>query len=401
PWEAVTSTNQHLEAGKPYRIMVRGDRETVDLSSNDSPSSDVTLSATGNLHTGDFDVEISDYSDNFTFVGNPYQAVVDLNEVSFGDDVNNSFIYYWDASLGDRGAFATIELSDGSSTSNTEANQFLRPGQAFFIRNNDSGSDFSIQFNEDSKAVSGDQTQVFSSENNALSLINMRLYTQEAFANNLKEQDALGLRFSAEGNNAVDHQDAVKMINLDENLASLNNDQLLSIENRNLPENEEEIQLITQGYTSDNYIFWADLQNLPEGTTAFLKDAYTDELTELENGINEIPFVADSSIEESISLYRFTIEFDVETFSNQDFESLGVEIYPNPVSENLFINLGELQSNKTHISIFDVAGRKVIQQQVKADESLIQVDVAQLQSGLYFVEVQEDGKKFTKKLIKK
>ncbi|MFO7701809.1 MAG: T9SS type A sorting domain-containing protein, partial [Psychroflexus maritimus] len=401
-WLPLTSTTQNIEAGKPYRLFVRGERSTIDLSSDPADdATDVTLSATGTLHTGNFDVEISDFQGNFTFVGNPYQAVVDINAINFGADVNDSFIYYWDASLSDRGAFATIELPTGTSVSTTNADEFLRPGQAFFIKNNASGSDFSIQFNEDDKVTSGSQTQVFSNENDALSLINIRLYTQEAFTTNEREQDAMGLRFSTEGNNEIDEKDAVKMFNIDENLASLNNNQLLSIENRNLPEDQEVIQLITHGYTSDNYIFWLDLQNLPEGTTAFLKDQYTDELIALDNGINEIPFNVDSSIEESSSLFRFTLEFDVDTFSNAEFESANFKFYPNPVSANLVINLGQIQAKNTQVNVFDVAGRSLIQTNFKHNQSELEIDVSKLSAGLYFVEVKEGNKKQTHKIIKK
>jgi len=410
-WTEVTNTTTTtLAAGNAYRALVRGSRETVDLTSNDSPSSEVTLSATGELTTGNFPVpDVATNPEEFTFVGNPYQAMVDINAINFGDDVNDGFAYYWDAALADRGAFVTITLPGGANEVSDEtidnpgtsnANQFLRPGQAFFVRNNDSGSDFSIEFTEASKAVTADQTQVFSSPSNALAFINLRLYTQEAFTANEREQDALGLRFSANGNNAVDHRDAIKMGNLDENLASLNNEQLLSIENRSFPQNEEEVQLFTQGYTTDNYMLWLDVQNLPEGTTAFLKDAYNESTTELEAGVNEIAFEVDSSNEESSSFTRFSIVFEVETFANEEFDANVFSFYPNPVSSTLNINLGSTQAVNTQISVFDVSGRKVMEKSFTHGNSLIEVDASQLSSGLYFIEVKEGDQKQTHKLIK-
>ena len=85
--------------------------------------------------------------------------------------------------------------------------------------------------------------------------------------------------------------------------------------------------------------------------------------------------------------------FMFSTLSIDDFELLnGLSVYPNPTSN--YINIeSNLELNK--VSLYDSLGKMVLESlQTKL------VDVSQLSSGLYFVNVYtEDGKRAVKKII--
>ena len=79
------------------------------------------------------------------------------------------------------------------------------------------------------------------------------LYESTAYANDQDAADEVIIVFDDEGNNDVDDEDALNNDIPDENLAILNNGVYLSIEKRNVPADQEQIQLDINSYISSNY----------------------------------------------------------------------------------------------------------------------------------------------------
>lgn len=66
-----------------------------------------------------------------------------------------------------------------------------------------------------------------------------------------------------------------------------------------------------------------------------------------------------------------------------------VKFYPNPVTENLHIDIEDLTG--TSISIYDLTGKELLNKQLNSKNSLI--NLGQLQSGMYVVQLQfQDNK---------
>ncbi len=81
-------------------------------------------------------------------------------------------------------------------------------------------------------------------------------------------------------------------------------------------------------------------------------------------------------------------------------EGLGVRLYPNPVTEKLYISSYELNGTAdAEISIYNVMGEKVISESVKS-EANYEIDVHDLPSGLYYIEFISERKLFRTKFIK-
>ena len=404
-WTPIASTMQDIVAGRPYRLFVRGDR-SVDLTNNSAPANDVTLTATGQLQVGDYSVVTSNFPSNFTFLGNPYQSVINLAFLDYGADVNSNFAYYWDPSLHENGGFISIALPSGNlepvpNPGSSNADNFLRPGQAVFVRNNDSGSNFGIEITEAAKQTSGSQTQVFSET--SLAFLNMRLYTTEKFNSNETEEDAVGLRFTEEGNNDIDTFDAVKIGNPGINVATVNGNTPLAIETRALPENGEQIQLFINNLSTDNYTFRFHMENMPENTKAFLVDTYTETQFEIEEGINSYDVEVDTSVSASVSPLRFNLIFDKTTLSIGDFAShMSIELYPNPSSDKVYLRSNIFKEEKINVKIIDILGRNVMEINKFANDGLIEVNVENLNSGLYFIKCDSPStSELTNKFIKK
>ena len=388
-WEAVSNTDVNtLTAGTPYRLLVRGDRN-VDLTTNTPTATETVLRAFGDLHFGDFSPTISAFDANFNFVGNPYQATVNSKEITYSGDINSNYIYVWDAQQGSNGSYVTIDMLDGSNTVGSNANEFIQPGQAFFIRNNLNVTTApSLTFTEASKEVSEEQLATFSTSNYA------KLNLQLTSGDNGQVVDAIGLRFSNEFTNEVDDADAGKMGNSGENLALVSGNQLLSIEQRQLPTQAEELPLFINNYQNENYVFYLETEQWDENLTIFIKDAYTDELTPIEAG-EEYVFNVDSGIADSSSPFRFSLVFNDETFSDDAFEEQTFSIYPNPAKEQFFVSGIKATAE---VSITNLMGQEVMSlTNVNNQESL---NVASLSSGVYLVRIKEGDQESLIKIIK-
>jgi hypothetical protein len=74
-------------------------------------------------------------------------------------------------------------------------------------------------------------------------------------------------------------------------------------------------------------------------------------------------------------------------------------MYPNPATDRVFIETGEVTGSEIYVSIFDITG-KLKQQVLKPSENKIEVDIHNLSNGIYFVELKSNNKKSLQKLVK-
>jgi len=332
-WEAVANTdNNTLSAGGAYRLMVRGDR-SIDMTTNTPTPTITTLRTTGSLKIGTHTFAgFSQVEDAFNLFGNPYQSAVDMDDViAASSNINPNFYYIWDPTLnGDngRGGYVTIDLSDGTNTSNSSANQYLQPGQAAFVITQATGA-ASLTFEESHKNVDAPLTTVF----NISSKLDLRLYRADAFASGETPSDGLRFKFGEENTNAITSQDAPKLYNQDENLASSNDDRLWSIESRALPLEGESIPLFTNAYRTSDYVFEIQLTEVND-ITSLLRDHFTGIDTELANNESTLyAFNINPDDAQSSATDRFEIVFEELLSTNDVAFGNGFVLFPNPVME--------------------------------------------------------------------
>jgi hypothetical protein len=151
-WSSITNTSAPtFNVGEAYQIMVRGDR-SIDMRTNTPTPSTTILRTTGTPATCDFTyspsstpVRLSSAVTGYSFIGNPYWAIVNWHSVT-KSGIENTY-YYWDPKLqgsANRGAYATYMLeldgSDGAGTATTGSavSKYLQPGQGFFVKNTSS-----------------------------------------------------------------------------------------------------------------------------------------------------------------------------------------------------------------------------------------------------------------------
>lgn len=402
-WSAASNTNvATIQAGVPYRFLVRGDR-SINVTSNSTEPTNTRLRTKGVAVTGTLiNNAMGLTADDSNFIGNPYQAPVDMSMVLGASvNLNPNFYMIWDPTVGGqnpvpgtpggRGAFVTIDLEDNSNTvdgeGNSEANQFLQPGQAAFVFTLDNGfPDTSIIFEETYKNVEQPLTQTFS----LISDLKLLLYSAENFAGGHSATDGLRIKFKSDGSNERDAFDAPKFTNQDETLATDTTDKLLSIETRALPQEQEVIQLYLNAFRTTNYVFEARLNLLP-GVTTYLRDHYTGTQTLLNNNDTTlIEFNVDPSIPESVATNRFDIVFEAPVLSNQEVEATNQwMLYPNPATgDELYIRTTAHTSGTLKLQFYTMQGQLLhTTQKSIQNNGIVHTNISSLRSGIYVLKI--------------
>jgi len=231
-----------------------------------------------------------------------------------------------------------------------------------------------------------------------------QFYTTENYVAGYMMHDSFGIYFSETFTNEVTNEDAVKPFNFTENLGIVNGDEVLSIERRALPQENEEIQLFSNNYNHSDYTLVLTIEEM-QNHTVFLVDYYTNEEIQLENGENIFAFSVDEDIEASIEENRFSLRFGEDNLSvNTSTNNFGIELYPNPSSAgNIFyISTGQFEGNSANVSITDMFGKTVYQTEKMFTNGKVAIQSkGSLSSGVYFVQIEQNGKKIVKRLMVK
>lgn len=399
-FEAIGNTNVNtLTAGEGYLLFVRGDR-SIDLTDpSDNVSSSTVLRATGSLVIGTNTQSFADASaNNFVMFGNPYQSAVDINSVfAASTNVAPGFYYVYDPSLGTYGSYVTVDLSDGSNTAGSSANQYLQPGQAAQVKVTGPAT---VVFNESAKAP-GMYTSTSANPMAANDMLTVQLYTTENFNNGGPVHDSFGIVFAEGNDNRITAADATKPMNFYENLGVNNNGTYLSIEHREMPEAGDEYGLYSAGYTKAEYTLKVVVDGL-EANDFYLADHFTGTRILLEAGENSYNFKVDANEPMSIATDRFSIYTEQRLGVDDNNLLSGIRLYPNPLNgDTFYINAPKLNGEQLSVSISDVAGRSIYEQTLDCRANTVTVPMGDnIASGVYLVTLKHGGETYTYRLIK-
>jgi hypothetical protein len=399
-WNVLANTNTAtIQAGIPHYLMIRGDR-TVNLGLNNPPATNTVIRTKGTLFTGTTSFDLSPLAQGFSMIGNPYQAPVDMKEVvNASSNVYSTYFYVWDPTINTRGGYVSVDLATGGNNiTGSFANEFLQPGQGFFIQTLDAGV-AKINFQEDSKALLGSNGKVFKTVSAVSENVRLTLYENKALDTNGAAADGLVLKFNSSHSNEVNQYDARKMINQDEDFAIRNASGNFSIESRDWPVNNDAIALYIDKYRFSNYTIKADIPSLNK-LKVYLHDKYTGELTELtENSTVKYKFSV--SVAASKAADRFELLFkDNKSLSITDpLLSAPSGVYPNPSNGIFYYDLPQ-GFGTAEVKVFTVLGQEIKGFTAQINGTVFEVNLEnQLSSGIYYVRFIIDGKTTVKKVI--
>ncbi|MCB0399913.1 MAG: T9SS type A sorting domain-containing protein [Winogradskyella sp.] len=230
--------------------------------------------------------------------------------------------------------------------------------------------------------------------------LSILLYESSIFANNGDASDGVIIAFDTEGNNEIDDDDALNNDLIDENVAIINNGIYLGLEKRNIPQDQEEIQLDINSYLGSNYVLVAEGIDML-GAIPYLYDDYTSTYTEIpQDGVLEYSYSIDENITESQARERFSIQFGTTALSI-DANYLGeILLFPNPTNIGKFYLQVPVGVDTIEVEIYDIQGSRLYSITKHVTESRISIETdSKFAAGMYIVSLKYGGKKVVKKLI--
>ena len=383
-WGAVTNTNVNtLTAGVPFRIMVRGDR-TIDLTTNTPTPTATTLRATGTLKTGNFSPIVNQAADGFSFVGNPYQAPVDIKAVlTAATNMNSGVVYYWDPTLNTRGGYVTRDLTANTNDIIISSfNQYLQPGQAVFVKKASTATAASMTFLESNKAIANAAAGVFRNTDTPVFGL-LRANLRASIDNQWTTIEGALALFNPSFSTSITQEDAAKMSNLDEEVSFVQNSTALAIACQPNPSITDELPIKFNNIRHSNYQWQFELDNY-NGATPYLFDAQNNTFTVISNG-TIVPFTADAT-----TANRFKIVFQNTALNNPEFATT-IVMYPNPAkSGSSFVLQGV--SPKSSVVLYTTLGQSIAVSTSEYETGLQVTPKTLISSGVYIVSITTEGK---------
>ena len=128
--------------------------------------------------------------------------------------------------------------------------------------------------------------------------------------------------------------------------------------------------------------------------TAF-QETHTIKFLPIDDDTLDLFYEPNGALRMGIDLICFDFCDPIVSISEELQES--INIYPNPVSDNLFIE-SKKNYKRINILLFDLYGRRLINKSF-SNNSLIQLDMTKLQSGIYFVYLNIEDVIYSKKIL--
>lgn len=275
-WTTVTSTLTPFTDKAAYMVFIRGDR-TVN-SFGQAPTSTI-LRTRGSLFMGN-QSSVSVSANTFKAMANPYASSINFKNVS-KSGVDDKY-YVWDPNLGSLGGYQTfvkngsgdyeVVLGGGSYGAAGTVYNEIQNGQAFMVYSTGTSGTVSLEENDKSNG----QVSVSRGADDRLGIRQLRTLLYAVNANGITSLiDGVLNQYGNDYSNDIDAQDAVKSVNLSENLSVKRDNKTLVVERRQELTEADTIQYNLAGTRVQQYKFQFIPGNLSvQGLTAYLEDSY-------------------------------------------------------------------------------------------------------------------------------
>ena len=433
-WAAITHTKSNaIDPYKGYRALVRGDRNIANFGFSADPVSmtnTTVIRTSGNLIMGDVNFTTngvtndntltngqfnSGYSlqtgqDAFNLVANPYASVVDWTQIVPNVNGNNSSnsaniynsYWYFDPTFFNNGyaTYVTYNSITGSSNpSGSNINQYIQPGQSFFIQNN-STADPILSFTESNKVgywANANNNGIFGSIPNPNRL---HISLRKNIGGNNSNIDGAVVAFNNNFTKAISFEDSKKMNNSGENISILEGAIDLSIDGLPTPDVNDIIAIkLTQLVPNTTYELKIDANMFTtKGVEVFIKDNLMNTILPATEGISFIP-TKDALTYQG----RFSVVFKAAKV-NPVFVKGTISIYPNPVTNSKFnLQMSNMEKGTYTVNVINNLGQVVLNSTIsnESGESLKTIASKGLTTGVYTVQVIGKSGSYNTELIVK
>ncbi len=329
-WAGIANTATPVYNANGYFIFIRGDRSVT--SSSQSPNNTI-LRTKGTLLTGT-QTPVSVTPDEYGSVGNPYPSPVDFTLITKGAGIDDKF-YVWDPNLYGSygyGGYQTLSSANGwkpvpggtSAYPSATPYYILQSGQAIFVHATSispyNAADYNLTFSENNKSNSS-STNVSRINGSAPTAdhesLNVSLYTGNTMA------DGNTVVFDRSFSDAIDGNDALKILNQGENFGLLRNGKLLAIEARAPAAATDTLFYNMSNVSIKSYQLRFAPENMESsGLQAYLIDKFLNTTTPISLSDSSFVNISVTSNSASYASNRFEVVFKALTVMPVTFTSI-------------------------------------------------------------------------------
>lgn len=375
-----------IENGKGYRVLIRGDRSITLTSATTTTPVNTTIQTRGGYIAGPVSVTITNSgtksNNGINLVGNPYASAVDWNTIqSSSTSVDPTYVAF-DVS---RKSYQSYNATGGAGL----MSRYISPGQGFLVYT--TASSTSLVFPTSAKTTSQAGGRVFTEIKSNHLITHLRKDSGTS--------DATIIYFIKGATNYYDAYDAGHIENSNVNLSSL--DSTNTLYNVNCMDSligSRIIPLSLYGTPFGTYTMTFDDVNTFKNHDVYLIDNYlnkttkVDDMTEYKVDVNSDKF--------SYAEGRLQITFEpkqsssVVTINETDL----FNISPNPVKDQLHIQLVKSANSSVYYEIFNINGQTISTGTVNSNE--VNINTSKLNTGIYFIKLNANNQTQTIKFIK-
>ena len=117
----------------------------------------------------------------------------------------------------------------------------------------------------------------------------------------------------------------------------------------------------------------------------------------IENGLRAIYFTSPNN---GYAIGNYTVlKYGEISGIGDGIETIPFEIFPNPANDKFKVQSQKFKVEDAKIEIYDLNGRKLLERQIPAGNEIVEIDVRNLASGVYFCRLTSENKSTTQKLI--
>ncbi len=386
-------------ANPAYFLFIRGDR-SIDRTFPGSAASATTLRTSGSIKQGN--VSVAGITGSaFSLIPNPYPSTLNFDAIKAisPNSLINTF-YVWDATLGTVGQYRTIQVTGAgpnyiyTATPGTADNnwRFIESGTAFFVPGNTS-----VNFTEATKSAGNPPSSMLRTITGKETELVINLNSLDG-NNTATLADGIREVFDNSYSSAIDKDDSKKLSGFDLNLGIISNNDILAVEKRPLPKQDDVIPLKLWNSAPGNYQFEVQAANFPSNLNVYLFDIYLNTRTVIDAaGTTKKNFIITSD-SASASANRFSV-----VFTNPAMEiNPSIIFYPNPTNTgSITLQFNNMPKGKYGVSVTNAAGQIILRKQIEhaGGSSSQAVDINKTK-GTYILEITKpDNSKFLGKVI--
>ncbi|WP_339881889.1 T9SS type A sorting domain-containing protein [Polaribacter vadi] len=346
------------------------------------------IAFTGTMPDTNASIAINSNTNGFNLIGNPYTSYLALNiNASAPDDLlerNSSSLTETTAWLFNQATGSYDEVNSASPAF------YLAPGQGFFVSSN--GNNTFLFGNAQKSHQNADSFQKTATTRPEINLVvNNGTVTRDTdifYINGTTTGFDNGYDSSIFGGNFSENKLTVYTHEV-----TNGNGKKLGIQS--LPNSDLETMVIPVGIIAEankEITFSANVANLPAGLKVFLEDRNTNTFTRLDELNSKYKVTLTEAANE---IGRFYLHTKSSALSTETFALKNVSIYNADKSTLRIVGLSQ---GKSTIKMFNVLGKQVLNATFNSN-GVSEINVSQLSTGVYIVQLENEAGSLNKKIV--